>query len=41
LDSLEKYSKFELMKFIKIKPAQDNDMKSKLIKEYLDPKLGG
>ena len=37
LDSLEKYSKLELMKYIKIKPAVDNDMKSKIIKEYLDP----
>jgi len=37
LDSLEKYSKLELMKYIKAKPAVDNDMKSKIIKEYLDP----
>jgi hypothetical protein len=37
LDSLEKYSKFELMKYIKIKPAVDNDMKAKIIREYLDP----
>lgn len=25
------------MKYIKIKPAVDNDMKSKIIREYLDP----
>lgn len=28
------------MKFIKIKPAKHNDMKSKIIKEYMDPERG-
>lgn len=34
LDRLEKQSKMELMRNIKIKPTDHNDMNSKIIKEY-------
>ena len=40
LSNLNKKSKFEQMKFIKVKRSKNMDIKSKMLKEYSDPVKG-